>query len=52
MLENSELLYDLLVKQQGFYYLCGPSGPIKETRNALQKSFMKHGNMKEQEADE
>ena len=49
--DESEMLYDFLVKRNGYFYLCGPSGPVPECRNAIVEAVAKHGNMSMDDAD-
>lgn len=48
--EQSELVYDYIFKQNGYFYLCGPSGPIEAVREAVAQSAVKHGGMSETDA--
>jgi len=51
--ESSEIVYDYLVNQNGYYLLCGPGGPpVKACRKGLEDSMVKHGGMTEEEASE
>eukprot|EP00658_Telonema_sp_P-2_P022053 TRINITY_DN18802_c0_g1_i1.p1 TRINITY_DN18802_c0_g1~~TRINITY_DN18802_c0_g1_i1.p1 ORF type:complete len:938 (+),score=218.44 TRINITY_DN18802_c0_g1_i1:203-3016(+) len=48
--EQSELVYDYIFKRGGYFYLCGPSGPIEDVREAVAQSAVKHGGMSVEEA--
>ena len=48
MMEDSEKIYQDLVKDNGYFYLCGSSNP--DVENAVLQSFMKHGQMTEKQA--
>ena len=48
--EQSELIYDYIFKQGGYFYLCGPSGPIDNVREAVAQAAVKHGGMSEDDA--
>lgn len=39
--EQSELLYEYIFKGNGYFYLCGPSGPLVPVRNAVVQSLVK-----------
>jgi len=49
--KNQSLIYEYLVTDKGFYYLCGPSGPVKECEDALVEAFIKAGNMDRKDAE-
>lgn len=51
MKKEEELIYDYLVKQGGYYYLCGPNGPVAECREALVNAFVNVGKHSPEEAD-
>jgi len=51
MNEQSKLLYDYLFKGNGYFYLCGPSGPLVPVRNAVVQSLVQHGGMTQDEAN-
>merc|ERR1712054_86401 len=40
--EDSELLADLLLNREAHFYLCGPTWPVPDVRDALVSSFAKH----------
>lgn len=49
--EDPELVYDLLIRKGGSFFLCGPSRNVPEDiRNAIIRSFAKCGNMTIEEA--
>jgi sulfite reductase (NADPH) flavoprotein alpha-component len=37
--EDAALLHDLIVKDEGSFYLCGPTWPVPDVSNALLGSF-------------
>jgi len=42
--EHSAMIYDWIVKQNGYYLLCGPSGPpCAASRQAIVNAIAKHG---------
>ena len=50
--EVPELIYDMLGKQKGYFYLCGPAGNVPPSvRKAVVDSFVKCGGHSEDEAD-
>lgn len=51
MMEEPELVYDYLVRREGYFYLCGPSGPVKPVRAAVCNALQKCGGMSAEEAD-
>ena len=48
--EDSEVLYDLLVRKEGSFYLCGPTWPAADVQNAIEQGFASAGNMSLEEA--
>jgi sulfite reductase alpha subunit-like flavoprotein len=51
--EEPELIYDLLVRRNGIFYLCGPSRNVPEDiRNAFIRAIMKCGNKTLEEASQ
>ncbi|KAI8872912.1 riboflavin synthase domain-like protein, partial [Ramicandelaber brevisporus] len=50
MQDDSELLHDLLLKQNGAFYLCGPTWPAPDVRDALLDSFSTHGGITRDQA--
>eukprot|EP01059_Diplonema_ambulator_P020307 TRINITY_DN3404_c0_g1_i1.p1 TRINITY_DN3404_c0_g1~~TRINITY_DN3404_c0_g1_i1.p1 ORF type:complete len:1855 (+),score=788.42 TRINITY_DN3404_c0_g1_i1:131-5695(+) len=50
--ENEDEIYEYLVKQKGYYLLCGPGGPpVKAARAALEAAFVNKGGMSPEEAN-
>eukprot|EP00899_Mesostigma_viride_P024661 jgi/Mesvir1/537/Mv11395-RA.1 len=50
--EDPELLYDMLIKKEGFFYLCGPSrGVPEDIRKAVNKSLQHCEGISEEEAE-
>ncbi len=50
--ENYQELYDLIYKQNGYFYLCGPAGRIPaEARKSIINAFVQNGHT-EKAADE
>lgn len=43
--EDKSLMWQMLVAQKGHFYLCGPTWPEADVRNALLSSFQLEGNM-------
>ncbi|TMW65248.1 hypothetical protein Poli38472_009415 [Pythium oligandrum] len=41
--EDKELLADLLLRKNGHFYLCGPTWPVADVREALVTSFIAEG---------
>ena len=33
--EDADLLHELFIKQEGFFYLCGPTWPVPDVRDAV-----------------
>ena len=49
--ENPEIIYDYLVKNKGFFYICGPSGAVMEdVRKANEEAYVKLGGVTPEEA--
>jgi sulfite reductase alpha subunit-like flavoprotein/pyruvate/2-oxoacid:ferredoxin oxidoreductase beta subunit/ferredoxin len=51
MQENYEMLYEYLVEKEGFFYLCGPSGPVVPVRQAVVDSLVHVGKRTPEEAE-
>ena len=50
--EDPQLVYDLMVKQGGSFYMCGPARRVPEDiRQAILRAFVKCGNMSKEEAE-
>ncbi|KAJ3261568.1 hypothetical protein HK103_005406 [Boothiomyces macroporosus] len=47
--EDKDLLHDLIIKQNGSFYLCGPTWPVPDVTNALLESFVT--SMSQEDAD-
>ena len=45
--DNSEIIYDYLINEGGYFYLCGPTWPVTDVKAALIYSFTKYGNITE-----
>ncbi|EEY53746.1 flavodoxin-like protein [Phytophthora infestans T30-4] len=43
--EDKEILADLLLRQNGHFYLCGPTWPVADVREALVSSFTQVGGL-------
>jgi sulfite reductase (NADPH) flavoprotein alpha-component len=41
--EDGDRLFDLLTRQKGHFYLCGPTWPVPDIKAALIKAFVKGG---------
>ncbi|CAG8437289.1 3434_t:CDS:1 [Ambispora gerdemannii] len=52
MQEDSQLLYEYLLKQKGWFYLCGPTWPVPDVRDAITNSFVKAGRLSKREAND
>ncbi|CAG8580526.1 1728_t:CDS:1, partial [Ambispora gerdemannii] len=52
MQEDAELLHDYLLKQEGWFYLCGPTWPVPDVRDAIMDSFVKAGQLSVREAND
>jgi len=51
--ENSEMIYDYIYNQKGYYLLCGPGGPpVQACRKALEDALVKHGGQTPEQATE
>lgn len=46
--QDEELLYQLLHEQNGHFYMCGPTWPVSDVRNALEKAYLNNNHTKEQ----
>ncbi|KAG7399959.1 hypothetical protein PHYBOEH_007479 [Phytophthora boehmeriae] len=49
--EDKEILADLLLRQNGHFYLCGPTWPVADVREALVGSFMEVGGLDRRQAN-
>lgn len=49
--EDKEILADLLLKQNGHFYLCGPTWPVADVREALISSFTAVGGLDRKHAN-
>ena len=50
--ENPEIMYDMLFKKKGYFYLCGPAGNVPPSvRQAVCDSAVKCGGVTPEEAD-
>ncbi|PVV02543.1 hypothetical protein BB560_003000 [Smittium megazygosporum] len=49
--EDSALLYDWLVNKTGSFYLCGPTWPVQDVKNAIVSSLTEHGSIKPEKAN-
>ncbi|GAB9472961.1 hypothetical protein Gpo141_00010125 [Globisporangium polare] len=49
--EDKEILADLLLKQNGHFYLCGPTWPVADVREALISSFTSVGGLDRKHAN-
>ncbi|CAG8444412.1 6241_t:CDS:10 [Ambispora leptoticha] len=52
MQEDAVLLHDYLLKQEGWFYLCGPTWPVPDVRDAITDSFVKAGQLSAREAND
>lgn len=50
MQEDAKTLYDLLGRQEGTFYLCGPTWPEADVQEAVENAFMTAGGMSQAEA--
>jgi len=50
MQEDSQLIHDLLLKNQGHFYLCGPTWPAGDVRDAIAGAFQNVGGLSQKEA--
>jgi len=48
--EDDQIIHDYLLKQNGHFYLCGPTWPAGDVRDAIASSFTKIGNMSQKQA--
>merc|ERR1712196_534755 len=51
MQENYKMLYEYLVEKEGYFYLCGPSGPVVPVRQAVVDSIIQIGGKSAEEAE-
>ncbi|CAI5746559.1 unnamed protein product [Peronospora destructor] len=49
--EDKEILADLLLRQNGHFYLCGPTWPVADVREALVSSFSQVGGLDRRQAN-
>jgi len=49
--EDKSLMWQLLVAQKGHFYLCGPTWPEADVRDALLGSFKLEGNLNQKDAE-
>ncbi|OWZ18377.1 Sulfite reductase [Phytophthora megakarya] len=49
--EDKEILADLLLRQNGHFYLCGPTWPVADVREALVASFTQVGGLDRRQAN-
>ncbi|POM76457.1 Sulfite reductase [Phytophthora palmivora] len=49
--EDKEILADLLLRQNGHFYLCGPTWPVADVREALVSSFTQVGGLDRRQAN-
>ncbi|GMF51043.1 unnamed protein product [Phytophthora fragariaefolia] len=49
--EDKTILADLLLRQNGHFYLCGPTWPVADVREALVSSFMQEGGLDRRQAN-
>ncbi|KAK1933786.1 Sulfite reductase [NADPH] flavoprotein component [Phytophthora citrophthora] len=49
--EDKEILADLLLRQNGHFYLCGPTWPVADVREALVSSFIQVGGLDRRQAN-
>ncbi|KAG9298250.1 hypothetical protein G9A89_002738 [Geosiphon pyriformis] len=52
MQDDAELLHDYLLKQEGWFYLCGPTWPVPDVRDAIVDSFITAGGLTVSEAND
>ncbi|CAG8716803.1 18458_t:CDS:1, partial [Acaulospora morrowiae] len=50
MNEDAKLLHEYLLKEEGWFYLCGPTWPVPDVKDAIVNSFMTAGGLSENEA--
>ncbi|KXS18292.1 hypothetical protein M427DRAFT_96320, partial [Gonapodya prolifera JEL478] len=50
MHEDAEMLYNMLVKQKGSFYLCGPVWPVPDVTEAILRAF-EHGGLSRAQAE-
>jgi sulfite reductase (NADPH) flavoprotein alpha-component len=49
--EDKMLLHDLLLQKNGHFYLCGPTWPVADVREALIQSFSSEGGLDRKQAN-
>ncbi|CAG8452054.1 8013_t:CDS:1 [Ambispora leptoticha] len=52
MQEDAQLLYEYLLKKEGWFYLCGPTWPVPDVRDAITDGFVKAGRLSKREAND
>lgn len=50
MMEDAEMLHDLLVTKNGHFYLCGPTWPVPDVKDAVVYGLKNYGGMDERTA--
>lgn len=50
MMEDAELLHDYLVTRNGHFYLCGPTWPVPDVKDAVVYGLKNFGGIDEKEA--
>ncbi|RHZ88447.1 hypothetical protein Glove_22g69 [Diversispora epigaea] len=50
--EDSELIQKYLMQDEGWFYLCGPTWPVPDVKDAIVKSFMSTGELTAGEAND
>eukprot|EP01120_Amphizonella_sp_Union-15-10_P017128 TRINITY_DN9428_c0_g1_i5.p1 TRINITY_DN9428_c0_g1~~TRINITY_DN9428_c0_g1_i5.p1 ORF type:complete len:539 (-),score=94.18 TRINITY_DN9428_c0_g1_i5:17-1633(-) len=48
--EDGNLLWNLMMKNEGYFYLCGPTWPVGDIQDAMVKAFCENGGMNSPEA--
>lgn len=48
--EDGELVNEILMKEKGHFYLCGPTWPAADVRDAIVNSFVTHSEISQKEA--
>jgi len=51
LLGDADILHDMLLKQEGHFYLCGPTWPAGDVYDAIVSSFVKGGTLTKEEAE-
>ncbi|CAG8534773.1 7756_t:CDS:1 [Funneliformis caledonium] len=52
MQEDSELLNQYLLKDEGWFYLCGPTWPVPDVKDAIVNSFVTSGGLSSSQAND